>query len=274
MTRLKILGIITTIAALGGIALSTTETQASGDEGVPEWFKGVAQFWAEGGISTAEFLDSIQFLIGEEIILVPGFGPITEANAEGVDQASLDEIWEAIGELQGQLETMSTGDTLAELSCDPGQIAMYSAVGQWICQDDTTGQTLGSLSCDAGQIPKYTTTGTWKCQDDVTGATQSLKDMGLTTYVKYKTVFAKTSSVNCDAGDVATGGGFGTLGGDYNYMYPLPSHGNPSKAMFDPDGWQASLLNSGPIDVWVVCLDLTPAVKLSSIGSIPSIGLP
>lgn len=247
MTRLKILGIITAIAALGGIALSTTGTQASAEEGVPEWFKGVAQFWAEGGISTAEFLDSIQFLIGEEIILVPGFGPITEANAEGVDQASLDEIWEAIGELQGQIETMSTGPT---------------------------GQTLGSLSCDAGQIPKYTTTGTWKCQDDATGATQSLKDLGLTTYVKYQTKGSSTVSVNCDAGDVATGGGMGTLGGKYNAMYPLPTHGDPSKAMFDPTGWKTLITDGGAGDVWVVCLDLTPAIPLSAIATIPSIGLP
>ena len=72
MTRLKILGIITTIAALGGIALSTTETQASADEGVPEWFKGVAQFWAEGG--KKNFCFECKRAYPEKYILCPKCG--------------------------------------------------------------------------------------------------------------------------------------------------------------------------------------------------------
>lgn len=49
------------------------------DKGVPDWFRGVAGFWAEEKISTAEFLDSIEFLITEEIITVPGFVSVTDA---------------------------------------------------------------------------------------------------------------------------------------------------------------------------------------------------
>ena len=43
------------------------------DEDVPNWIKVVAGAWADGMISTEEFLNAINFLISNGIIQVPGY---------------------------------------------------------------------------------------------------------------------------------------------------------------------------------------------------------
>ena len=43
----------------------------SADTNVPGWFRGVAGFWAEGKISTEEFVSSIEFLLKEGIVRTP-----------------------------------------------------------------------------------------------------------------------------------------------------------------------------------------------------------
>lgn len=76
MTRIVLKSVIISIT-IGAFAFgllmgsSTLMMKAIADEGVPDWFRGVAGFWAEEKITTAEFLDSIEFLITEEIISVP-----------------------------------------------------------------------------------------------------------------------------------------------------------------------------------------------------------
>jgi hypothetical protein len=85
MTRIVLKSIITCITigvfTFGIFLGSSTLINVVADEGVPDWFRGVAGFWSEEKISTAEFLDSIEFLITEEIITVPGF--VLSADAEG-----------------------------------------------------------------------------------------------------------------------------------------------------------------------------------------------
>jgi len=68
----KILGVLIPVIAVGiffGVPLIPMSASAAGE--VPDWFKGVAGFWAEEKITTAEFLDGIVFLIDQEIIQVP-----------------------------------------------------------------------------------------------------------------------------------------------------------------------------------------------------------
>ena len=88
MTRIVLKSIIISItigAFTVGLLMgsSTSMMRATADEEVPDWFRGVAGFWAEEKISTAEFLDSIEFLITEEIITVPGFVSVADAEGEG-----------------------------------------------------------------------------------------------------------------------------------------------------------------------------------------------
>jgi len=72
------------------------------ESSVPDWFRGVAGFWAEGLISTAEFVDGIEFLIGQGIIEVPSSMP--DADAQTIDQATIDDVWVAIGDLQTHVD--------------------------------------------------------------------------------------------------------------------------------------------------------------------------
>lgn len=68
--------IITTIVAVlfgsfVGIPTFTQNVSAQSDS-VPSWIKNTASFWVEGNVSDTEFLNAMEFLIGEGIIQVPG----------------------------------------------------------------------------------------------------------------------------------------------------------------------------------------------------------
>ena len=66
--------------------------------------------------------------------------------------------------------------------------------------------------------------------------------------------------VNCNSGDVATGGGYAYWPYDLRESYPYPTSGEPT-------GWE--IVVSSPDDTlntynfvsYVVCIDLTPTVK-------------
>jgi len=73
---------------------------------VPEWFKGVAGFWSQGLISTEEFLVSLEFLIAQEIIKVEGYGLLADAQAQGVEPDSHDNLWAAIDSLQDEVDNI------------------------------------------------------------------------------------------------------------------------------------------------------------------------
>jgi len=105
----KILGVLIAAIAVGilfGVPSIPMTVSAAGV--VPDWFRGVAGFWADEQITTAEFVEGIEFLIEEEIVQVPGF--IQAANAESVDQAKISDLWTAINNMQAQLNTIQTSD--------------------------------------------------------------------------------------------------------------------------------------------------------------------
>ncbi|WP_428324354.1 hypothetical protein [Nitrosopumilus sp.] len=53
------------------VGISVTSISAQSNYEIPSWFKGVANFWAEGNIDDDEFGESISFLVNNEIIKVP-----------------------------------------------------------------------------------------------------------------------------------------------------------------------------------------------------------
>jgi phosphonate transport system substrate-binding protein len=68
--------IVTTIifvlfGAFVGIPTFTQNVSAQSDS-VPSWIKNTASFWVDGNVSDSEFLNAMEFLIGEGIIQVPG----------------------------------------------------------------------------------------------------------------------------------------------------------------------------------------------------------
>ncbi|MFD8654676.1 hypothetical protein ACFY13_18555, partial [Streptomyces mirabilis] len=75
----------------------------------------------------------------------------------------------------------------------------------------------------------------------------------VTTYYRNSGPQMMTATVSCDAGDVATGGGFMTDTGSIRDNFPI----GPVAA---PNGWQASTTADNPqnITAYVVCADITP----------------
>lgn len=60
-------------------------------DAVPEWIKVIAGAWADGAITTDEFLNAINFLISNDIIKVPGYVSVDEINCSEVCQSSENE---------------------------------------------------------------------------------------------------------------------------------------------------------------------------------------
>ncbi|MBM2819911.1 MAG: hypothetical protein HW410_1593, partial [Nitrosarchaeum sp.] len=61
----------TTIATITTILLVGSITPFVNAEGVPSWIKNNAGWWADGTISESEFIQGIQFLIKDGIIVIP-----------------------------------------------------------------------------------------------------------------------------------------------------------------------------------------------------------
>jgi hypothetical protein len=61
----------TTITAIAAILLIGSITSSASAEEVPDWVKNNAGWWADGTISESEFVQGIQFLIKDGIIVVP-----------------------------------------------------------------------------------------------------------------------------------------------------------------------------------------------------------
>ena len=49
-----------------------TQNVSAESDSVPSWIKNTASFWVDGNVSDTEFLNALEFLIGEGIIQIPG----------------------------------------------------------------------------------------------------------------------------------------------------------------------------------------------------------
>jgi len=218
----KVLGVLIASIAVGiFFGVPSIPMTVSAAEEVPDWFRGVAGFWADEDITTAEFIDGIEFLIEEEIIQVPGF--IQAANAETVNQATISDLWTAINNMQAQLNTIQTsGGT-------PGPE--------------------GPAGAEGPQGPKG--------------------DSGvINTYVRVNSVNIGNSEsatnivVECDAGDVALGGGGIGGGPERKLGGSYPDDPNTIQDGDIPTSWGAYILNpdlvTGLGSAYVICADITP----------------
>ena len=61
----------TTIATIATILLVGSITSFANAEGIPPWVKNNAGWWADGTISESEFIQGIQFLIKDGVIVIP-----------------------------------------------------------------------------------------------------------------------------------------------------------------------------------------------------------
>ena len=74
---------ITAIVTIATILLVGSVTSSASAEGVPAWVKNNAGWWADGIISESEFIQGIQFLIKDGIIVVPPTS-VSAEKSEGV----------------------------------------------------------------------------------------------------------------------------------------------------------------------------------------------
>ncbi|MCI4433210.1 MAG: peptidase, partial [Nitrosopumilus sp.] len=61
----------TTIATIATILLVGSITSFANAEGIPAWVKNNAGWWADGTISESEFIQGLQFLIKDGVIVIP-----------------------------------------------------------------------------------------------------------------------------------------------------------------------------------------------------------
>jgi len=127
---------------VAGILLGGSIPTGSAEGGVPDWFKGVAKFWAEGGISTEEFLQSIQFLIAEKIITVPGFAFAAEGQDSSQDIAKLQT---AIDDLQMQIDNLKTQQGVEQ---EKTELKFYTKKNTFDIDPNSGGMFF--LECDKG----------------------------------------------------------------------------------------------------------------------------
>jgi len=70
--------------------VSTTQkssmTPVSPDVSIPNWVKGIAGFWCDGGITNSDFIEALEFLIEQEIINVPSTKSGTGSASQNVPE--------------------------------------------------------------------------------------------------------------------------------------------------------------------------------------------
>jgi len=267
---------------------------------IPDWVKITSGFWANGDISDTEYVNAIEYLLKERIMTVPS----TVQTAEGQEiTQSIEELEQRIAQIESsdeqvsiaisetlerQIEILEGGPQalralgpaeLKKLECG-SQPSQQGAVQAWALCMAIKG-VLDLFGEDSEEDEKI------QHQIQTLGAEikkAEVKDLDETpaipagatgTYVKYKKGATDNNyrlTVMCDAGDVATGGGFLPqleLGFDINYhgSMPYPTNYENNPRMNNPTGWSFMSMDSGEARVWVVCLDLTPSSLTA--GTIP-----
>jgi len=271
----------------------TKQTSLNRDEkslyvAIPDWVKITSGFWANGDISDTEYVNAIEYLLKERIMMVPS----TVQTAEG------QEITQSIEELEQRIDTIEELEQKIDAieSFDKEKLTEILAI-----EDPVERKEL----CDAqpGILDALCEVGFWalekileKEENELKIQQEILQQLGMEikkaevkdldepptipagatgTYVKYKKGGTDNNyrlTVMCDAGDVATGGGFLPqleLGFDINYhgSMPYPTNYENNPRMNNPTGWSFMSMDSGEARVWVVCLDLTPSSLTA--GTIP-----
>jgi len=214
------------------------------------------------GVGTASALITIT-LSGD--VVITGFLDMTGDKIANVDTPTL----ASDAATKAYVDSAPDIDTLALLGCTNDQIALFFG-GVWTCFTLTTytdedaiiavgphtSDTLEGLACAADEIAKSDGGGGWSCQPDDS-------QLGFTsTYVNdFFLTSAGQAKVQCDLGDIATGGGFILVApGDISNSFPIDINGNAiiNSSFEQPTGYAATTQTAG-VRVMVVCADFAPA---------------
>ena len=100
---------IIAVLAIGLIAGAVSYPTASAQSySVPNWVKGVAGFWSEDKISEEEFVGALEFLIDNDVIIVPRMVPAVLAVEDKKGQP-FEELWDALRDMQDQIDMLRVG---------------------------------------------------------------------------------------------------------------------------------------------------------------------
>ena len=64
------------IGIISGIGLGLSNNVAAEENSIPSWIKKSAEWWADGGISDADFIKSIEYLVNNDIIKITSDDPL------------------------------------------------------------------------------------------------------------------------------------------------------------------------------------------------------
>jgi len=106
---------------VAGLIFSTSLSFSTEEELIPSWIKNTAGFWAGNQISDIEFMNAIEYLIGEEIIQVPY--EIPKAVAQ-VDTTSSQPTTFYVLKKEVDSSTDSRSIYFSKLYCDDGDTAI------------------------------------------------------------------------------------------------------------------------------------------------------
>lgn len=236
---------LTSILLYAAIMVTTTPSMAQTDsvilrstdtsqDAMPDWVDQNFRWYAQEQISQTEIINSLEFLVKEEIILLPSTVPTAEAQEIST---TIGELQKKIEAIESNVEEIGTKATVIQKGNDEDQLQM-KLIDEEFKKAEMT-QLEEESSIPAGSM---------------------------STYVKYKkgTLENLRLTVECDKGDVATGGGFApsvNLAYEHSYFssVPYPENYANNPRMSNPTGWTYMGIDSGEARVWVVCLDLTPS---------------
>ena len=264
------------------------------DKAIPDWVDQNFRWYAQELISQTELINSLEFLVTERIILLPSV--VQTAEGQEITQSieelqqridileSYDEseAYAIIEKLEKQIEIFEGGpqalgvlepDELEKDDCGPkpGPGSHPSAVIAYLmCKSISDISMLEKETFDEENEKQLQFQALdeeiKKAQMIELDETPSIPAGATGTYVNYKkgTPENYRLTVECDSGDVATGGGFAPaikFGFEQDYLasMPYPTNWANNPRMNNPTGWTYMTMDGSEARVWVVCLDLTPS---------------
>lgn len=199
---------------------------------IPAWVDQSFKWYAQEQISQTELVNALEFLVKESIIEIPS--TVQTAQAQDITD-SMEELQLKIQKIENKIDEIGIEAKSIESQKDDLESHMNLVVNEF--------KKLEMTKVD--EIP-------------------SIPAGSMSTYVKYEKGIPENYrlTVECDAGDVATGGGFATLPSiepSYVASMPYPTNYADMPRMNNPTGWTLMTTDSTEARVWVVCLDLTPS---------------
>ncbi len=147
---------IASFATLAAVLALMPFAQSASAESIPDWIKNNAGWWASGQIEDDSFVQGIQFLIKEGILVVPPTA-VSAEKSEGIpDWVKNNAGWWADG-VTTDNEFVSAIQHLMKLgiiSVDSGEAVAESAPVKAVSGDDSELQTLQAELDECGEIKK------------------------------------------------------------------------------------------------------------------------